>query len=159
MSQLFLIFGLSLIIFLPFKKIVSNRAHAFHSVEVVSYTSEEGFLPDNRYHQGKSKMIQSLKVAALAVLFAGLSLNAHATTRPSVALGEKLFCDPKLGGATGSKTCAGCHQDGAGIEFSFQKPNLPQIINMCITRGLNGAPLEMDSVEMNSLILYHQSFR
>jgi cytochrome c len=104
-------------------------------------------------------MIKSLKAVMLAAFFAGLSLSAYATEKPSVALGEKLFKDPKLGGATGTKTCAGCHQDGAGIEFSYKKPNLPQIINMCITRGLNGTPLPEDSVEMKSLILYHQSFK
>ncbi|NTW46637.1 MAG: cytochrome C [Chlorobaculum sp.] len=104
-------------------------------------------------------MIQSVKTAMVAVLLGGLSLSAHAAEKPSVALGEKLFKDPKLGGATGAKSCASCHQDGAGIEFSYKKPNLPQIINMCITRGLGGAPLAEDSVEMQSLILYHQSFR
>jgi len=104
-------------------------------------------------------MIKSLKAAMVATLLAGLSLSAHAAEKPSAAYGEKLFKDPKLGGATGTKTCAGCHQDGAGIEFSYKKPNLPQIINMCITRGLNGTPLALDSVEMKSLILYHQSFK
>lgn len=104
-------------------------------------------------------MIKSVKAAMVAALWAGLSLTAHAAEKPSVALGEKLFNDPKLGGATGTKSCASCHQDGAGIEFSYKKPNLPQIINMCITRGLNGTPLPLESVEMQSLILYHQSFK
>lgn len=104
-------------------------------------------------------MIPLVKAAMLAVLIGGMSLSAHAVEKPSAALGEKLFKDPRLGGATGTKSCASCHEDGAGIEFSFQKPNLPQIINMCITRGLNGTPLPMDSVEMKSLILYHQSFK
>jgi cytochrome c len=104
-------------------------------------------------------MIKSVKAAMPAALIVGMSLTVHAAEKPSVALGQKLFNDPKLGGATGTKTCAGCHQDGAGIEFSYRKTNLHQIINMCITRGLNGSPLPMDSVEMQSLILYHQSFK
>ncbi|MBN1928423.1 MAG: cytochrome C [Chlorobiaceae bacterium] len=104
-------------------------------------------------------MLQSVKTVMVAALWAGLSLSAYAAERPSAALGEKLFNDPKLGGATGTKSCGSCHQDGAGIEFSYKKPNLPQIINMCITRGLGGAPLAEDSVEMKSLILYHQSLR
>ena len=104
-------------------------------------------------------MIKSLKTAILAAAMIAIGVSAQAAEKPSVALGEKLFNDPKLGGATGAKSCASCHQDGAGIEFSYKKPNLPQIINMCITRGLGGAPLAEDSVEMKSLILYHESFR
>jgi len=104
-------------------------------------------------------MIKTLKAAMVAASMIGMSLTVHATQKPSVELGKKLFNDPKLGGATGAKTCASCHKDGAGIEFSYKKANLPQIINMCITRGLNGAPLPVDSVEMKSLILYHQSFK
>ncbi|NTW54384.1 MAG: cytochrome C [Chlorobaculum sp.] len=104
-------------------------------------------------------MMKSVLAAMIAALLLGLSLTAHAAEKPSVALGEKLFKDPKLGGATGAKSCASCHPDSAGIEFSYKKPNLPQIINMCIARGLNGTPLPEDSVEMQSLILYHQSFK
>jgi cytochrome c peroxidase len=104
-------------------------------------------------------MIKSVKAAMLAAAMIAMGASAHAAQTPSVALGEKLFKDPKLGGAAGTKSCASCHPDGAGIEFSYKKPNLPQIINMCITRGLNGTPLPLESVEMKSLILYHQSFR
>lgn len=104
-------------------------------------------------------MIKSMKAAMLAAVMVGMGATAYAAQSPSVEYGRKLFNDPKLGGATGTKTCASCHQDGAGIEFSYKKPNLPQIINMCITRGLNGTPLPLESVEMQSLILYHQSFK
>lgn len=104
-------------------------------------------------------MRTSVMAAAVAALMAGPSLVGQAAEKPAVALGEKLFNDPKLGGATGTKTCASCHHDGAGIEFAFQKPNLPQIINMCIVRGLGGSPLPIGSVEMQSLIMYHQSFK
>ncbi len=104
-------------------------------------------------------MVKSVMAAMVAALMAGMSLTGYAAEKPTAALGEKLFNDPKLGGATGTKTCAGCHHDGAGVEFSSGKPNLPQIINMCIARGLNGTPLPLDSVEMKSLILYHESLK
>lgn len=104
-------------------------------------------------------MIKSARLAMLVALMAGVSLVAYAEKTPSVAHGEKLFNDPTLGGAFGTKTCGSCHQDGAGVEFSSEKPNLPKTINMCITRGLNGSPLPMNSVEMKSLILYHESLK
>jgi cytochrome c peroxidase len=113
----------------------------------------------NQNQRGACDMMKSVLAAMIAALLLGLSLSAHAAEKPSVAFGKKLFNDPKLGGATGTKSCAGCHPDGAGIEFSYKKPSLPQIINMCIARGLNGTPLPEDSVEMQSLILYHQSFK
>jgi cytochrome c peroxidase len=115
--------------------------------------------PGNDNRQGGFDMMKSAKAAMLAAAMIAMGASAHAAQTPSVALGEKLFNDPKLGGATGTKTCASCHPDGAGVEFSYKKPNLPQIINMCIARGLNGIPLPLDSVEMKSLILYHQSLK
>ncbi|NTU54028.1 MAG: cytochrome C [Chlorobiaceae bacterium] len=104
-------------------------------------------------------MIPSVKAALLAVALAGMGATTCAAQTPSVEHGEKLFTDPTLGGAFGTKTCGSCHQDGAGVEFSSEKPNLPKTINMCITRGLRGTPLPMESVEMKSLLLYHESLK
>jgi cytochrome c peroxidase len=104
-------------------------------------------------------MMKSLKAAMLAAAMVAMVASAHAAQTPSVELGKKLFNDPKLGGATGAKTCASCHPNGTGLEFSSESPKLAQNINTCLTRAMNGAPLPDNSVEMKSLILYHQSFK
>jgi len=102
-------------------------------------------------------MMKSLKIAMLAAGLAGMSFVAHAAETPSVELGKKLFNDPSLGGATGSKSCATCHPSGKGLENAWQNPNLAQQINTCIVGALKGKPLPLESVQMKSLILYHQS--
>jgi cytochrome c peroxidase len=104
-------------------------------------------------------MIQSVKTAMVAALLVGLSLSAHAAEKPSVALGEKLFNDPSLGGATASKSCNSCHPSGKGVENAWKNPKLGEQINTCITGALKGSALPMESVQMRSLILYLQSLK
>lgn len=104
-------------------------------------------------------MIKSLKIAMLAAGLAGLSLTAYAAGTPSVELGKKLFNDLALGGATGAKTCASCHPNGKGVENAWKNPNLAKQINTCIVGALKGKPLPLESVEMKSLVLYHQSLK
>ncbi len=104
-------------------------------------------------------MMKSLKIVMLAAGLAGISLTAYAAETPSVELGNKLFNDPALGGATGTKTCASCHPNGKGVEHAWQNPNLAKQVNTCIVGALKGKPLSLDSVEMKSLVLYHQSLK
>lgn len=104
-------------------------------------------------------MMKSLKIAMLAAGLAGMSFVAHAAETPSVELGKKLFNDPTLGGAAGTKTCASCHPNGKGVENAWKNPNLAKQINTCIVGALKGKPLPLESVEMKSLVLYHQSLK
>ncbi|HHE33173.1 MAG TPA: cytochrome C [Chlorobaculum parvum] len=104
-------------------------------------------------------MMKNVKMAMLIAVMVGMGTAAQAAQTPSVEYGEKLFNDPSLGGATGTKTCESCHPDGAGLEFSAKNPKLAEIINMCIVRAMKGEELPMDSVEMQSLILYHKSLK
>jgi len=104
-------------------------------------------------------MMKSVKAAMVAAAMIGMGVTAHAAQTPSVEHGKKLFSDPSLGGATGTKTCESCHPAGAGLEFSSANPRLAEIINMCIVRAMKGEELPVDSVEMQSLILYHKSLK
>jgi len=102
-------------------------------------------------------MMKSVKTAMLVAAMVGMGTAAQAAQTPSVEYGKKLFNDPSLGGATGSKSCATCHPSGKGLENAWQNPNLAQQINTCIVGALKGKPLPLESVQMKSLILYHQS--
>jgi cytochrome c len=113
----------------------------------------------NYNQQGAFQMMKSVKAAMLATTMVAMSLTAHAAETPSVALGKKLFNDPSLGGAAGAKTCASCHPNGKGVENAWKNPNLAKQINTCILGALKGKPLPLESVEMKSLVLYHQSLK
>ena len=53
-------------------------------------------------------MMKSVKTAMLVAVMVGVGSVAQAEQTPSVEYGKKLFNDPSLGGATGSKSCATC---------------------------------------------------
>jgi len=89
----------------------------------------------------------------------GSGATAHAAQIPSAEYGKKLFGDPALGGATGSKSCLTCHPSGKGVENAWKNPKLGEQINTCIVGALKGKPLPLESVEMKSLILYLQSLK
>jgi hypothetical protein len=109
--------------------------------------------------KGAIDMNTSLKAVLIAAAMVGFGASAHAEQVPSAEYGKKLFNDPSLGGATGSKSCATCHPSGKGLENAWQNPKLGQQINTCIAGALRGKPLPLESVEMKSLILYHQSLK
>jgi mono/diheme cytochrome c family protein len=89
----------------------------------------------------------------------------NAGGKASAAKGEELFNDPKLG-TTGS-SCNTCHGGGKGLEgagsrkqwFTEGKAHdtLEETVNHCITTGLQGKPLKVKSIEMQSLVLYIRS--
>jgi len=70
----------------------------------------------------------------------------------SLDRGKALFNDPKLG--TSGKTCATCHADGKKLENVAQNSDLAATINGCIAYMLKGTPLDITSVDMQSLVLY-----
>jgi cytochrome c peroxidase len=100
----------------------------------------------------KVRMVLLVLAAVLAV--AGLAAAAH--HEASVDKGKALFNDPKLG--TTGKSCNDCHQNGKGIEKAAGKKDLVSIVNMCITRGLKGKALDATSMDMQSLVMYINSF-
>lgn len=95
-------------------------------------------------------------VLLLAVFMASTLL---AVENPSAALGEKLFNDSSIGGTSNSKTCNTCHPNGKGLEKAGSNPKIATIINKCIAGALGGKQIAVDSVEMQSLILYIKSVK
>jgi len=91
--------------------------------------------------------------------------TAVAGGKASVAKGNALFNDPMLG-TTGS-SCNTCHGGGKGLEGAASKKQwitegkahgtLEETVNYCIATGLQGKPLNVKSVEMQSLVLYIRS--
>jgi hypothetical protein len=74
----------------------------------------------------------------------------------SIEKGKALFNDPKLG--TSGKSCNTCHPDGKGLTHAGEKSDLARIVNNCIAVPLKGKPLDPESVEMQSLLLYVKGF-
>jgi cytochrome c553 len=107
----------------------------------------------NAYHNGGGTMKRIGLAISLILLLAGMAVAAE---QPSVALGEKLFNDPGLGGSTNDKSCGSCHPGGEGLKGG-EAPGLAAIINQCLAGALGGQPLEEDSSAMQSLILYLES--
>ncbi len=101
--------------------------------------------------------MKSIKVLIFFLLAASLSVSgALAVQGVSLELGKRLFNDTTLG--TTGKSCNTCHTDGKDLSkaASIEK-ELPGIINACITQNLKGKALNVNSVEMKSLILYIKS--
>ncbi|NIQ96407.1 MAG: cytochrome C [Desulfuromonadales bacterium] len=94
-------------------------------------------------------------LSAATLLTPSLSL---ATEAPNKEMGQTLFHSDELG--TNGRSCATCHPSGEGLEEiqGWETPLLKQQINDCIRGALEGAPLDNDSTEMNSLIIYLRSF-
>lgn len=92
----------------------------------------------------------------LAVFFA--SPAAFATEAPTMEVGEKLFRSTDLG--TNDRSCSTCHPGGEGLEDvdTWATDDLKEQVNTCIEQTLEGDALDADSTEMNSLILYIESF-
>ncbi len=81
--------------------------------------------------------------------------GAFAAQGVSLELGEKLFNDPSLG--TTGKSCNTCHTDGKNLSRAGAMKDLAGVINSCITQNLKGKALDVNSVEMKSMILYVKS--
>jgi cytochrome c len=95
-------------------------------------------------------IVVAVLAAFLAVFAAGLVLAG--TEKPSIEKGKALFNEVQPG-ITG-KTCANCHKDGQGLEAAGSRDDLPAMINKCMVGGLKGKAMAIDSVEMQSLIMY-----
>ncbi len=101
--------------------------------------------------------MRSTKVLFFFLLVVLLGVGStFAAQDVSLELGKKLFSDPNLG--TSGKSCNTCHLDGKDLSNAGAMSGLPGIINACITHNLNGKALDVNSVEMKSMILYIKSF-
>jgi cytochrome c peroxidase len=100
--------------------------------------------------------MKSIKVLLFFLLVVLLSVGfAFAVQGVSLELGKKLFNDPHLG--TNGKSCNTCHVDGKDLSNAGTMKGLSGIINACITHNLKGNALDVNSVEMQSMLLYLKS--
>ena len=104
----------------------------------------------------KKSLFSSLFVMLIASMHTS---GAFAADTPSLEKGHQLFNSPSLAGATSSKSCASCHQNGSGLENAWKNPNLAGQINTCSAGQLKGLKLNVNSVEMQSLIMYIRSLK
>lgn len=105
----------------------------------------------------KKVLICQLVVILLASIPAARALFAN--EKPSVEMGMRLFNSPSLGGVTSTKSCASCHPAGAGLENAWKNPDLAMQVNTCIAGPLKGLKRNVNSVEMQSLIMYIRSLK
>ncbi len=98
-------------------------------------------------------------IAAAVLLGSFAAADLHAAEKPSAALGKKLFDDPAIGGPGNARSCSTCHPGGRGLENAGNYPDLASIVNRCISGPLGGQKIPVNSIEMQSLILYIQSLK
>jgi cytochrome c553 len=104
----------------------------------------------------KSFMIGGMFGLLSVFAFSGGLLAAE---RPSVEKGRILFNSVTLSGATSGKSCNTCHPKGSGLSKAWKHPDLSGQINTCIAGQLHGSKLGVNSVDMQSLILYIRSLK
>jgi cytochrome c peroxidase len=97
-------------------------------------------------------------VLVLIVVMSGAVMAIAAQDEASREKGKTLFNDPALG--TTGKSCNDCHPGGKGAEKAATKDDaeIARIVNACITHSIRGKALDVNSVEMRSLVLYIKSF-
>jgi len=116
------------------------------------------------YIWGGSKMKNNWKCdykKRAGLILAASALLAYpvlAADAPSVERGKELFNSAKLG--TNGKSCATCHPDGKKLQHAaaYNEGELGEVINQCIKNPLKGKPLDVDSIDMKSLIIYIKTF-
>lgn len=94
--------------------------------------------------------------AVVSVLFvAQLAVAEDA----SLEKGKALFENTRLG--SNGKSCATCHPGGKKLEWAattYDDAKLASIINRCIKASLKGEPLDPESTEIKSLVMYVKTF-
>jgi cytochrome c peroxidase len=101
--------------------------------------------------------MKSVIIAVFLFVLAALGMGVVSAAQQEATLekGKALFNDPKLG--TSGKSCSTCHPDGKGLSHAGEKSDLARIVNQCISIPLQGKPLDPESMEMQSLLLYVKS--
>jgi len=98
------------------------------------------------------------KILLLAATLATVAIPALAE-EITTDRGRELFESERLG--TNKKSCATCHPGGRKLEWaaaSYDESKMTGIVNRCIQQSLKGKPLDPDSAEMKSLLLYIKTF-
>jgi len=94
-----------------------------------------------------------MKIVFILVLATAVGIGiAFAAEQASVEKGKAMFNDTKLG--TVGKSCNSCHADGKGLEKAGAKSDLPDVINTCITKALQGTAINVKSADMESMVLF-----
>jgi mono/diheme cytochrome c family protein len=98
-----------------------------------------------------------MKQSVIVICLLAVTTCAAASDEVSIARGKELFSSPQLG--TNGQSCILCHRDGDGLATASlsDDTNLGMLINRCIEYSLDGAPLDGNSGELKSLILYIRS--
>lgn len=104
----------------------------------------------------KNLLLCQLFVMLITLTFAE---SACAIEKPSLEKGKLLFNSPSLAGAVSGKSCGSCHPNGAGLQKAWMNPDLAVQVNTCIAGPLRGRKLDVNSVDMQSLIMYIRSLK
>jgi cytochrome c len=100
------------------------------------------------------KRLTGLIICAVLINVSG----AFGVELPSLTSGQQLFMSEKLG--TSGMSCSSCHSGGKKLMGvgTFSDEQLAKTINRCIAGSLKGKPLDPESSDMKSLVLYLKSF-
>lgn len=93
----------------------------------------------------------------LALSGVAMTSVALASGGASLERGKALFNDAGLAHSSNGRSCSSCHAGGAKLENANRNPDLAGQINRCIKGALNGKPLDKNSSDMRSLVMYVQS--
>jgi cytochrome c len=96
------------------------------------------------------------RLAMILSMLAVASLTT-AMEEASVKKGKELFTSSHLG--TNGNSCDKCHPDEKGLlnAAGYDEASLGILINQCIKTPLEGSVLELNSIEMKSLLKYIKS--
>lgn len=98
-------------------------------------------------------------LALLLPLLPLLTAGVPAAEQPSAEKGLELFNSKDFAGAVSGRSCSSCHPGGAGLQSAWKSTNLAGQVNRCIEGPLKGKPLDSESVEMQSVLLYIRSLK
>ncbi len=98
-------------------------------------------------------------ITIVTLVLAVSALPVMAIEAPSLELGKTLFESEKLG--TKQRSCKSCHDQGKGLDKvgDFNDEELKDIINACIRDALGGTLMDIDSQELNALLIYVRTFQ
>ena len=98
-----------------------------------------------------------MKKTALSLFITTMSASLALAAGPSLERGGELFKSTTLG--TNGKSCATCHAAGKKLAGAAGRDEgeLAAIVNQCITTMLKGKPVDPQSSDMKSLIMYIKS--
>ena len=98
-------------------------------------------------------MLVRRSICVLALLWT----TAAAAAGVSLERGKNIFESSSLG--TNGRSCSSCHQHAKGLRSvsNYDDGKLAGIVNTCIKKALEGTPMQTDSDDMKSLLLYLRS--